>query len=199
VLSAYRQHSWFDQIGAFVSMVGYSVPTFFTGVVLIVVFSVKLSWFPSVYDTNLQVVDWASFIAQVRQMFLPVLVLTLFNTSQISRFVRASMLDNLHQDYVRTARAKASRNPSSCLSTCCATASSLLSPCLRSAYRRFSRARSSPSRSFASTVSAIADHRHSGRRPPSGADAHLRVRRADRAVQPGGRCALRPARPEDQL
>ena len=106
VLSAYRQHSWFDQIGAFVSMVGYSVPTFFTGVVLIVVFSVKLSWFPSVYDTNLQVVDWASFIAQVRQMFLPVLVLTLFNTSQISRFVRASMLDNLHQDYVRTARAK---------------------------------------------------------------------------------------------
>ena len=106
VLSAYRQHSWFDQIGAFVSMVGYSVPTFFTGVVLIVVFSVKLQWFPSVYDTNLQVTDWASFFAQVRQMFLPVTVLTLFNTSQISRFVRASMLDNLHQDYVRTARAK---------------------------------------------------------------------------------------------
>ena len=106
VLSAYRQHSWFDQIGAFVSMVGYSVPTFFTGVVLIVIFSVKLQWFPSVYDTNLRVTDWASFVAQVRQMALPVLVLTLFNTSQISRFVRASMLDNLHQDYVRTARAK---------------------------------------------------------------------------------------------
>jgi peptide/nickel transport system permease protein len=106
VLSAYRQHSWFDQIGAFVAMVGYSVPTFFTGVVLIVVFSVKLQWFPSVYDTNLKVTDWTSFFAQVRQMFLPVMVLTLFNTSQISRFVRASMLDNLHQDYVRTARAK---------------------------------------------------------------------------------------------
>jgi len=106
VLSAYRQHSWFDQIGAFVAMVGYSTPTFFTGVVLIVVFSVKLKWFPSVYDTNLKVTDWASFIAQVRQMALPVLVLTLYNTSQISRFVRASMLDNLHQDYVRTARAK---------------------------------------------------------------------------------------------
>src|SRR5271165_1856948 len=106
VMSAYRQHSWFDQIAAFVAMVGYSVPTFFTGVVLIVVFSVKLRWFPSVYDTNLKVTDWPSFVAQVRQMFLPVLVLTLFNTSQISRFVRASMLDNLHQDYVRTARAK---------------------------------------------------------------------------------------------
>ena len=106
VLSAYRQHSAFDQIGAFVSMVGFSTPTFFTGVVLIVVFSVKLQWFPSVYDTNLKVTDWASFVAQIRQMTLPVLVLTLYNTSQISRFVRASMLDNLHQDYVRTARAK---------------------------------------------------------------------------------------------
>jgi peptide/nickel transport system permease protein len=109
VVSAYRQHSWFDQIGAFVTMVGYSTPTFFTGVLLIVVFSVKLRWFPSVYDTNLRVTDWASFVAQIRQMALPVLVLTLYNASQISRFVRASVLDNLHQDYVRTARAKGVR------------------------------------------------------------------------------------------
>lgn len=106
VVSAYKQYSLFDQIGTFVSMVGYSVPTFFTGVLLIVVFSSYLQWFPSIYDTNLVVNDWSSFLAQVRQMFLPVLVLTLYNTSQISRFVRASMLDNLHQDYVRTARAK---------------------------------------------------------------------------------------------
>jgi len=106
VISAYKQYSIFDQIGTFVSMVGYSVPTFFTGVLLIVIFSSYLQWFPSIYDTNLVVNDWSSFVAQIRQMFLPVLVLTLYNTSQISRFVRASMLDNLHQDYVRTARAK---------------------------------------------------------------------------------------------
>ncbi|MBW8444602.1 MAG: ABC transporter permease [Arenimonas sp.] len=106
VISAYKQYSIFDQIGTFVSMVGYSVPTFFTGVLLIVIFSSHLQWFPSIYDTNLVVNDWASFGQQVRQMFLPVMVLTLYNTSQISRFVRASMLDNLHQDYVRTARAK---------------------------------------------------------------------------------------------
>lgn len=106
VVSAYRQYSVFDQIGTFVSMVGYSVPTFFTGVLLIVIFSSWLQWFPSIYDTNLVVNDWGSFIQQVKQMFLPVMVLTLYNTSQISRFVRASMLDNLHQDYVRTARAK---------------------------------------------------------------------------------------------
>jgi peptide/nickel transport system permease protein len=106
VISAYTQYSIFDQIGTFISMVGYSVPTFFTGVLLVVIFSSYLQWFPSVYDTNLQVTDWGSFVAQIKQMFLPVLVLTLYNVSQISRFVRASMLDNLHQDYVRTARAK---------------------------------------------------------------------------------------------
>lgn len=106
VISAYRQYSWFDQIGTFISMVGYSVPTFFTGVLLIVVFSSYLQWFPSIYDTTLVVNSWDSFVLQVKQMFLPVLVLTLFNVSQISRFVRASMLDNLNMDYVRTARAK---------------------------------------------------------------------------------------------
>ncbi len=106
VISAYKQYSIFDQVGTFVSMVGYSVPTFFTGVLLIVIFSSYLQWFPSIYDTNLVVNDWSSFVEQMRQMVLPVTVLTLYNTSQIVRFVRASMLDNLHQDYVRTARAK---------------------------------------------------------------------------------------------
>ena len=106
IISAYRQYSWFDQIGTFISMIGFSVPTFFTGVLMIVVFSIWLGWFPSVYDTTLQVTDWASFKEQMRQMAMPVTVLALFNASQISRFMRASMLDNLGQDYVRTARAK---------------------------------------------------------------------------------------------
>ncbi|MDT8856178.1 ABC transporter permease [Paracoccaceae bacterium Fryx2] len=106
VYSAYRQYSWFDQIGTFVSMVGFSVPTFFTGVLLIVVFSVNLGWFPSIYDTTLQVTDWESFGRQVRQMAMPVAVLGLYNAAQISRYMRSSMLENLSQDYVRTARAK---------------------------------------------------------------------------------------------
>ena len=54
VISAYRQYSWFDQLGTLFSMIGFSVPTFFTGLVLIVIFSVKLGWLPSIYDTNLQ-------------------------------------------------------------------------------------------------------------------------------------------------
>jgi peptide/nickel transport system permease protein len=106
IVSAYRQYSWFDQLGTFVSLVGFSVPTFFMGLILIVIFSVKLQWLPSIYDTNLKVTDLSSFWLQVKQMILPVSVLALFNASQISRYMRASMLDNLSQDYVRTARAK---------------------------------------------------------------------------------------------
>ena len=109
VISAYRQYSWFDQIGTFVSMIGFSVPTFFTGLLLIVIFSVKLQWLPSIYDTNLRVTSPYTFWLQVKQMIMPVTVLALLNASQISRYMRASMLDNLSQDYVRTARAKGLR------------------------------------------------------------------------------------------
>ncbi|AUH32930.1 ABC transporter permease [Paracoccus tegillarcae] len=106
IISAYKQYSWFDQLGTFISMVGFSMPTFFTGVVLIIIFGVKLQWFPSIYDTTHVVNDWDSFLVQVKQMVMPVTVLALYNAAQISRFMRASMLDNLGQDYVRTARAK---------------------------------------------------------------------------------------------
>jgi peptide/nickel transport system permease protein len=109
IYSAYKQYSWFDQAGTFISMVGFSVPTFFTGVLMIVIFSVWLGWFPSIYDTTHRVTDWQSFVYQIRQMIMPVSVLALFNAAQISRFMRASMLDNLNLDYVRTARAKGMR------------------------------------------------------------------------------------------
>lgn len=106
IYSAYRQYSMFDQVGTFVTMVGYSVPPFFSGVLVIVIFSVQLGWLPSIYDTTHRVVDWETFVTQLKQMVMPVMVLALQTTAQISRFMRASMLDNLNQDYVRTARAK---------------------------------------------------------------------------------------------
>ena len=109
IYSAYRQYSVFDQAGTFVTMIGFSIPPFFTGPLLIVVFSVQLGWFPSIYDTTLVVLvvaDWASFKVQLGQMIMPVLVLALQITAQLSRYMRASTLDNLNQDYVRTARAK---------------------------------------------------------------------------------------------
>ena len=109
IVSAYRQYSWFDQLGTFVSMIGFSVPTFFTGLLAIIVFSVSLQWLPSIYDTTHRVTDLGSFWIQIKQMAMPVMVLALFNAAQISRFMRAAVLDNLTQDYVRTARAKGLR------------------------------------------------------------------------------------------
>ena len=199
IVSAYRQYSLFDQVGTFVSMVGFSVPTFFTGVLMIVVFSVQLGWFPSIYDTTLRVHDWGSFMQQVRQMVMPVAVLSLYNAAQISRFMRASMLDNLNQDYVRTARAKDLTGTSSCWSC----AAQLADPggdrdrarradhLRRRHHHRAGvqgeRARPAP------------DHRDLRQRPADGADARLHLRHPDRAVQPGRRRGLRRPRPEDPL
>ena len=106
IYSAYRQYSVFDQVGTFVAMIGYSVPPFFSGVAVIALLAVQLGWLPSTYNTLHEVVSWDSFIIQLKQMVLPVMVLALQTTAQLSRFMRASVLDNLNQDYVRTARAK---------------------------------------------------------------------------------------------
>lgn len=106
IYSAYKQYSAFDQAGTFITMIGFSVPPFFTGPLLIVIFSVYLGWFPSIYDTTHVVTDWESFKIQFMQMIMPVMVLALQTTAQISRYMRSAMLDNLNQDYVRTARAK---------------------------------------------------------------------------------------------
>ena len=109
IYSAYKQYSVFDNVGTFVSMIGFSIPPFFTGPLLIVIFAVQLEWLPSVYNTVHKVVDWDSFVIQLKQMVLPVMVLALQITAQLNRFMRASPLDNLNQDYVRTARAKGLR------------------------------------------------------------------------------------------
>jgi peptide/nickel transport system permease protein len=106
VISAYKQYSIFDQVGTFVAMVGFSMPTFFTGLLAIVVFSVHLKWFPSIYDTTHKVVNFSTLVVQLRQSIMPVTVLTFFQAAQLSRYTRSSMLENLNLDYVRTARAK---------------------------------------------------------------------------------------------
>ncbi len=108
IYSAYRQYSWFDNLGTVITMIGFSVPTFFTGLLAITVFSIWLGWFPSFYDTthDVQWTSWSSIWTQIRQMIMPVAVLTLFNAASLSRFTRAAVLDNLNQDFVRTARSK---------------------------------------------------------------------------------------------
>ncbi|MDD9727446.1 ABC transporter permease [Roseovarius sp. SK2] len=106
IYSAYRQYSVFDNAGTLVTMLGYSLPPFLTGPLVIYVFSVQLDVFPFIYETTHRVTDWESFTYQVRQMVLPVMVLSVQTTAQISRYMRSAVLDNLGQDYVRTARAK---------------------------------------------------------------------------------------------
>ncbi|MEB8385957.1 ABC transporter permease [Rhodobacteraceae bacterium KMM 6894] len=106
IWSAYRQNSTFDRAGNAIALLGVAVPPFFSGAVLIYVFSIRLEWLPSIYDTTLSVTDWNSLWEQARQMLLPVAVLSLQTTAQITRYMRAAMLDALGQDYVRAARAK---------------------------------------------------------------------------------------------
>jgi peptide/nickel transport system permease protein len=101
VTTATRQYSWYDNIATGLSFAGFSLPTFFTGVLLIILFSVQLKWLPMVYDQQVRdPLQW------LRQAIMPIGVLTLFQAATLNRYVRAAMLDNLNQDYARTARAK---------------------------------------------------------------------------------------------
>ena len=107
-MQAYRQYSVFDNVGTVITMLGFSVPVFVIGPLLIWAFSVKLGWLPTFYTTTHDVVwtDWDSIWFQIKQLIMPVTVLTLFNAATFGRFARASVLENLHEGYVRTARAK---------------------------------------------------------------------------------------------
>jgi peptide/nickel transport system permease protein len=106
IISAVKQYSVFDHVATTFAFIGFSVPTFFTGLLLIILFSVKLQWLPFIYDSTLQVHDLSSLGTQVRQSIMPIVVLALFQTATLVRFTRASLLENLPQDYVRTARSK---------------------------------------------------------------------------------------------
>jgi peptide/nickel transport system permease protein len=106
IISAVKQYSFFDHTATTVAFIGFSLPTFFTGLILILIFGVRLKWFPWIYDSTLRVTDAESFLLLLKQSVLPIAVLTLFSTATLMRYVRASMLENMTQDYVRTARSK---------------------------------------------------------------------------------------------
>jgi len=109
VISAVKRYSVFDHAATTFAFIGFSVPTFFTGILLILLFSVKLHWLPFIYDSTLQITSFEGVVAQLRQSIMPIAVLTLFQTATLARFVRSEMLENLPLDYVRTARAKGLR------------------------------------------------------------------------------------------
>jgi peptide/nickel transport system permease protein len=104
VISAIKQYSIFDQFSTTFAFLGFSLPTFFTGLLFITLFSVKLGWFPFVYDSTAH-----GFLPWIKQAIMPISVLALASSASLTRFVRASMLEVINQDYVRTARAKGLR------------------------------------------------------------------------------------------
>lgn len=106
LVSAVKRYSLFDHLSTTFAFIGFSVPTFFTGLLLIIVFSVKLHWLPFIYDSTLKITDLATLGDQIKQSIMPITVLALFNTATIARYTRSELLEHLPLDYVRTARAK---------------------------------------------------------------------------------------------
>lgn len=106
VLAATRPYSIFDQVANTLAFIGFSLPTFFTGLLLILVFSIQLDWLPFVYRSDIEATGWRFYWEHVRQSIMPVTVLGLFQGASLVRYVRSSVLDVIKLDYVTTARSK---------------------------------------------------------------------------------------------
>lgn len=106
VLSAVKQYSVFDNIATTIAFMGFSLPTFFTGLLFILLFSIKLGWLPFIYSSTIKTPGLLGVWEHIKQAIMPVAVLALFQTAVLMRYMRASMLETIHRDYVRTARAK---------------------------------------------------------------------------------------------
>jgi peptide/nickel transport system permease protein len=106
VISATRPYSVFDQIANTLAFIGFSLPTFFTGILFILVFSITLHWLPFVFRADLAESGWRWYWEEFRQAAMPVAVLGLFQGASWTRYVRSAVLDVIRLDYVTTARAK---------------------------------------------------------------------------------------------
>ena len=104
IISATRQYSIFDHITTTLTYVGRSMPVYYSGLLLIIIFSIWLRWFPSGGMHTLG--KDSSIIDSLRHLFLPVLSLSTLIAAKYVRFLRTSMLEVIHQDYIRTAAAK---------------------------------------------------------------------------------------------
>jgi peptide/nickel transport system permease protein len=106
IYAATRPYSLFDQIANTLAFVGFSLPTFFTGLLFILFFSIYLDWLPFVYRADIEATGWRWWWEHVRQAIMPVAVLGLFQGAAWTRFVRSAVLDVIRLDYVTTARSK---------------------------------------------------------------------------------------------
>jgi peptide/nickel transport system permease protein len=106
LISGIKRYSLLDNIFTSIALFGYSIPPFFTGLLLIIIFSIQLKWLPFIYDGNLKVTDLNSFFLQIKQSLMPIIVLSLYQTAVLMRFMRSSVTEELSHDYVRTAYSK---------------------------------------------------------------------------------------------
>jgi peptide/nickel transport system permease protein len=105
-LSAVRPYSIFDQVATTLAFIGFSLPTFFTGILFILFFSIYLDWLPFIYRADISATGWRWWWEHARQAIMPVAVLGLFQGAALTRFVRSAVLDVIRLDYINTARAK---------------------------------------------------------------------------------------------
>ena len=106
VYAATRPYSIFDQIANTLAFVGFSLPTFFTGILFILLFSIWLDWLPFVYRADIAETGWRWWWEHFKQAIMPVAVLGLFQGASWTRYVRSAVLDVIRLDYVTTARSK---------------------------------------------------------------------------------------------
>ncbi|MDQ0340605.1 peptide/nickel transport system permease protein [Caldalkalibacillus uzonensis] len=107
VLSATRQYSVLDYSVTTFSFIGVATPNFWLGLMLLMIFSVQLGWFPSggIHTINVPFSIWD----RIHHLILPMIVLGSYDMASLMRYTRSSMLDVIRQDYIRTARAKGFR------------------------------------------------------------------------------------------
>jgi peptide/nickel transport system permease protein len=104
VIAATRPYSLFDQVANTLAFVGFSLPTFFTGLLFILTFSIWLDWLPFVYQADISATGWRWYWEHLRQALMPIAVLGLFLGASLVRYVRSAVLDVIRLDYVTTAR-----------------------------------------------------------------------------------------------
>jgi peptide/nickel transport system permease protein len=102
VLAALRQNTWVDQAAMMFAMIGISLPNFYLGLLMIILFAVDLGWLPSGGYVPL----WDNPLGWLAGMTMPAVSLALLLAGLLARITRSTMLEVLRQDYIRTARAK---------------------------------------------------------------------------------------------
>ncbi len=104
VISAARQYGFADKLITLVVLIGISLPSFFLGMMMILLFAVKLRWLP--VSGMYAIYGGGDFPDLLRHLLMPAIALSLVATGVVARLSRSAMLEVLRQDYIRTARAK---------------------------------------------------------------------------------------------